>query len=45
MDVESLYDYDEEDQDFYEESLLTRKIYPIDHRALKVSKARSHFKV
>ncbi|KAH0558111.1 hypothetical protein KQX54_014428 [Cotesia glomerata] len=35
MDIDSLYDYDEEEQDFYEESLLTRKIYPIDHRALK----------
>lgn len=38
MDIESsLYDYDEEEQDFYEETLGTRKGYPIDHRALKVS--------
>ncbi|XP_011643841.1 uncharacterized protein LOC105431387 [Pogonomyrmex barbatus] len=35
MDMESLYDYDEE-QDFYEESPGTRKSgYPIDHRSIK----------
>ncbi|KAM0731835.1 Protein c-ets-1-B [Formica fusca] len=36
MDMESLYDYVEEDQDFYEESPATRKGgYPIDHRSIK----------
>lgn len=36
MDMESLYDYDE-DQDFYDESPGTRKSgYPIDHRSIKV---------
>ncbi|KAL0105906.1 hypothetical protein PUN28_015968 [Cardiocondyla obscurior] len=35
MDMESLYDYEEE-QDFYEESPGTRKSgYPIDHRSIK----------
>lgn len=35
--MESLYDYEEE-QDFYEESPGTRKNgYPIDHRSIKVS--------
>lgn len=37
MDMESLYDYGEEEQDFYEESPGTRKGYPIDHRSIKVS--------
>ena len=36
MDIESLYDYGDEEQDFYEESPGSRKGYPIDHRALKV---------
>ncbi|KAF3430509.1 hypothetical protein E2986_07497 [Frieseomelitta varia] len=35
MDMESLYDYGEEEQDFYEESPGTRKGYPIDHRSIK----------
>lgn len=35
--MESLYDYGEEEQDFYEESPGTRKGYPIDHRSIKVS--------
>ncbi|XP_015190297.1 PREDICTED: ETS-like protein pointed, isoform P2/D isoform X4 [Polistes dominula] len=36
MDMESLYDYGEEDQDFYEENPGTRKGgYPIDHRWIK----------
>ncbi|XP_011257767.1 ETS-like protein pointed isoform X4 [Camponotus floridanus] len=36
MDMESLYDYVEEDQDFYEETPATRKGgYPIDHRSIK----------
>ncbi|XP_043274998.1 ETS-like protein pointed isoform X2 [Venturia canescens] len=35
MDVESLYDYVDEEQDFYDESPGSRKGYPIDHRALK----------
>ncbi|XP_032677635.1 ETS-like protein pointed isoform X4 [Odontomachus brunneus] len=36
MDMESLYDYGEEDQDFYEESPGNRKGgYPIDHRSIK----------
>ncbi|XP_014468884.1 PREDICTED: ETS-like protein pointed, isoform P2/D isoform X4 [Dinoponera quadriceps] len=35
MDMESLYDYGEEDQDFYEESPGSRKGYPIDHRSIK----------
>ncbi|KAK0098902.1 hypothetical protein PV326_000063 [Microctonus aethiopoides] len=36
MDIESsLYDYDVEEQDFYEENLGARKGYPIDHRSLK----------
>lgn len=35
MDIESIYDYEEEEQDFYEEN-VARKGYPIDHRALKV---------
>ncbi|XP_029670118.1 ETS-like protein pointed isoform X2 [Formica exsecta] len=36
MDMESLYDYVEDDQDFYEESPATRKGgYPIDHRSIK----------
>lgn len=39
MDMESLYDYGEEEQDFYEESPGTRKGYPIDHRSIKVSGA------
>lgn len=39
MDMESLYDYGEEDQDFYEESPGNRKGgYPIDHRSIKVSR-------
>lgn len=39
MDMESLYDYVEEDQDFYEETPATRKGgYPIDHRSIKVSR-------
>lgn len=33
--MESLYDYGEEEQDFYEESPGTRKGYPIDHRSIK----------
>jgi len=38
MDIESLYDYGEEEQDFYEESPGSRKGgYPIDHRSIKVS--------
>lgn len=37
MDIDSLYDYEEEDQDFYEESLGVRKGYPIDHRSIKVN--------
>lgn len=38
MDMESLYDYGEEEQDFYEENPGTRKGgYPIDHRWIKVS--------
>lgn len=37
MDAESLYDYGEEEQDFYEESIGSRKGYPIDHRLIKVS--------
>lgn len=37
MDIESLYDYVDEEQDFYDESPGSRKGYPIDHRALKVS--------
>lgn len=42
MDMESLYDYGEEDQDFYEESPGTRKGgYPIDHRSIKVSRVTS----
>lgn len=36
MDMESLYDYGEEEQDFYEEAPGARKGYPIDHRFLKV---------
>lgn len=36
MDIDSLYDYGDEEQDFYEESPGCRKGYPIDHRALKV---------
>lgn len=40
MDMESLYDYVEEDQDFYEETPATRKGgYPIDHRFRKVSRS------
>ncbi|XP_011692282.1 PREDICTED: ETS-like protein pointed, isoform P2/D isoform X2 [Wasmannia auropunctata] len=40
MDMESLYDYDEE-QDFYEESPGTRKSgYPIDHRSIKVNQLK-----
>lgn len=40
MDMESLYDYVEEDQDFYEETPATRKGgYPIDHRSIKVSRS------
>lgn len=40
MDMESLYDYVEEDQDFYEETPVTRKGgYPIDHRSIKVSRS------
>ena len=36
--MESLYDYAEEEQDFYEETPGVRKGgYPIDHRTLKVS--------
>nr|XP_050862468.1 ETS-like protein pointed isoform X2 [Vespula vulgaris] len=36
MDMESLYDYGEEEQDFYEENPGTRKGgYPIDHRWIK----------
>ncbi|XP_031835882.1 ETS transcription factor pointed isoform X4 [Nomia melanderi] len=35
MDMESLYDYGDEEQDFYEESPGTRKGYPIDHRSIK----------
>ncbi|XP_020281129.1 ETS-like protein pointed isoform X5 [Pseudomyrmex gracilis] len=35
MEMDSLYDYGEEDQDFYEESPGTRKGYPIDHRSIK----------
>ncbi|XP_029170919.1 ETS-like protein pointed isoform X4 [Nylanderia fulva] len=36
MDMESLYDYGEDDQDFYEETPATRKGgYPIDHRSIK----------
>ncbi|KAH0944937.1 hypothetical protein HN011_007754 [Eciton burchellii] len=36
MDIESLYDYGEEEQDFYEESPGSRKGgYPIDHRSIK----------
>ncbi|EZA58199.1 hypothetical protein X777_01563 [Ooceraea biroi] len=36
MDIESLYDYGEEEQDFYEESPGSRKGgYPIDHRPMK----------
>lgn len=35
MDLESLYDYGDEDQDFYEESPSHRKGYPIDHRSIK----------
>lgn len=34
--MESLYDYGEEEQDFYEESPGSRKGYPIDHRSIKV---------
>lgn len=42
--MESLYDYGEEEQDFYEESPGTRKGYPIDHRSIKVSgNLRSYF--
>lgn len=37
MDVESLYDFGEEEQDFYEEAPGARKGYPIDHRFIKVS--------
>lgn len=38
--MESLYDYDEE-QDFYEESPGTRKSgYPIDHRSIKVNQLK-----
>lgn len=37
MDLESLYDYGDEEQDFYEESPTHRKGYPIDHRFIKVS--------
>jgi hypothetical protein len=37
MDMESLYDYGEEEQDFYEETPGARKGYPIDHRSIKVS--------
>ena len=36
MDMESLYDYGEEEQDFYEEAPGSRKGYPIDHRSIKV---------
>lgn len=37
--MESLYDYVEDDQDFYEETPATRKGgYPIDHRSIKVSR-------
>ncbi|XP_051165625.1 ETS-like protein pointed isoform X3 [Leptopilina boulardi] len=35
MDLESLYDYGDEEQDFYEESPTHRKGYPIDHRFIK----------
>ncbi|XP_046477884.1 protein C-ets-1 isoform X1 [Neodiprion pinetum] len=35
MDIDSLYDYAEDDQDFYEESPGIRKGYPIDHRSIK----------
>ncbi|XP_011498888.1 PREDICTED: uncharacterized protein LOC105363016 [Ceratosolen solmsi marchali] len=35
MDMESLYDYGEEEQDFYEETPGARKGYPIDHRSIK----------
>ena len=34
--MESLYDYGEEEQDFYEEAPGLRKGYPIDYRSLKV---------
>lgn len=34
--MESLYDYGEEEQDFYEEAPGSRKGYPIDHRSIKV---------
>lgn len=45
MDMESLYDYVEEDQDFYDETPATRKGgYPIDHRSIKVSRALTHNK-
>ena len=41
MDIDgSLYDYSEEEQDFYEEThknIFGRKGYPIDHRCIKVS--------
>ena len=37
MELESMYDYGDEDQDFYEESPSHRKGYPIDHRSIKVS--------
>lgn len=44
MDMESLYDYGEEDQDFYDESPGTRKGYPIDHRSIKVSQYFDRFR-
>lgn len=34
--MDSLYDYGEEEHDFYEETPGIRKGYPIDHRSLKV---------
>ena len=40
--MESLYDYGEEEQDFYEETPGARKGYPIDHRSIKVSIRKSY---